>query len=72
MIDEFQASKSCYFYRQKAPITAVAITALFRGGILPPSQTLPHTTTSPGCFKLEEEVYVLSEGTPVSFSDNAL
>lgn len=30
MIDELQASKSCYFYRQKAPITTVAITALFR------------------------------------------
>ncbi|WP_417311188.1 hypothetical protein [Ectopseudomonas khazarica] len=30
MIDELQASKSCYFYRQKSPITAVAITALFR------------------------------------------
>ncbi|EMC4193264.1 hypothetical protein VEL60_004393, partial [Cronobacter sakazakii] len=30
MIDELQASKSCYFYRQKAPITKVAITELFR------------------------------------------
>ncbi len=30
MIDELQASKSCYFYRKKSPITAVAITALFR------------------------------------------
>ncbi len=30
MIDELQASKSCYFYRQKAPITAVVITGLFR------------------------------------------
>jgi len=30
MINELQASKSCYFYRQKAPITTVAITALFR------------------------------------------
>ncbi|MGR7527548.1 hypothetical protein ACU6ZM_25820 [Klebsiella aerogenes] len=30
MIDELQASKSCYFYRQKASITTVSITALFR------------------------------------------
>jgi hypothetical protein len=30
MIDELQANKSCYFYRQKAPITAKSITALFR------------------------------------------
>jgi len=27
MIDELQASKSCYFYRLKAPITTGAITA---------------------------------------------
>lgn len=30
MIDELQASKSCYFFRQRTPITASAITALFR------------------------------------------
>ncbi|WLG59614.1 hypothetical protein PSH77_14090 [Pseudomonas extremorientalis] len=30
MLDELQASKSCYFYRQKSPITAAAVTALFR------------------------------------------
>lgn len=30
MINELQASKSCYFYRQKAPVTTDAITALFR------------------------------------------
>lgn len=30
MINELQASKSCYFFRQRAPITASAITALFR------------------------------------------
>lgn len=30
MIDELQASKSCYFYRLKEPITAVALTAMFR------------------------------------------
>ena len=30
MIEELQASKSCNFYRRKAPITIVAITALFR------------------------------------------
>lgn len=30
MIDELQASKSCYFYRQKSSITTAAITALFR------------------------------------------
>jgi hypothetical protein len=30
MIDELHASKSCYFFRQRASITAVAITALFR------------------------------------------
>ena len=30
MIDELQASKSCYFFRQRARITASAITALFR------------------------------------------
>lgn len=40
MINELQASKSCYFYRQKAPITTVAITTLFRavrGGQTSPS-----------------------------------
>ncbi|HFF9833912.1 hypothetical protein V6280_04335 [Serratia marcescens] len=30
MIDDLRASKSCYFYRQKSPITTVAITTLFR------------------------------------------
>ncbi|SQA97255.1 Uncharacterised protein [Cedecea neteri] len=30
MIYELQASKSCYFFRQKAPLTAVAIDTLFR------------------------------------------
>ncbi len=30
MIDELQASKSCFFYRQKVSITSIAITALFR------------------------------------------
>jgi hypothetical protein len=30
MIDELQASKSCYFFGQGVPITASAITALFR------------------------------------------
>lgn len=30
MIDELQASKSCYFFRQQAPITASTIAALFR------------------------------------------
>lgn len=30
MIDELQASKSCYFFRQRAPLSASAITALFR------------------------------------------
>lgn len=30
MINELQASQSCYFYRQKARITSVAVTALFR------------------------------------------
>lgn len=30
MIDELQASKSCYFYRQKKRLTSVAVTALFR------------------------------------------
>lgn len=30
MIGELQASKSCYFFRQRAPITTRAITALFR------------------------------------------
>lgn len=30
MINELQASKSCYFFRQRAPITASAITSLFR------------------------------------------
>ncbi|HBO1241769.1 TPA: hypothetical protein ACGJWA_004678 [Pseudomonas aeruginosa] len=39
MIDELQANKSCYFYRQKAPITTVAITALFRA--VRGSQTSP-------------------------------
>lgn len=39
MIDELQASKSCYFYRRKAPITVGAITALFRA--IRGSQTSP-------------------------------
>lgn len=30
MIDELQASKSCYFFGQQSPITASAITSLFR------------------------------------------
>ncbi|WP_218569378.1 MULTISPECIES: hypothetical protein [unclassified Pseudomonas] len=65
MIDELQASKSCYFYRQKIPITTVAITALFRairGTQTSPSNNLfsfirqPHGTSiwSALCFQFDK------------------
>lgn len=65
MIDELQASKSCYFFRQKAPITTVAITALFRAirkGQTSPSNNLfsiirqPHggSICSALCFQFDK------------------
>jgi len=65
MIDELQASKSCYFYRLKAPITTGAITALFRairGAHPSPSNNLfsflrqPHGTSiwSALCFQFDK------------------
>lgn len=65
MIDELQASKSCYFYRLKAPITIGAITALFRairGAHPSPSNNLfyfvrqPHGTSiwSALCFQFDK------------------
>ncbi len=42
MIDELQASKFCYFYCKKIPITTTSIAALFRairGGKRPPQTT---------------------------------
>ncbi|ALJ29431.1 magnesium/nickel/cobalt transporter CorA [Stenotrophomonas acidaminiphila] len=65
MIDELQVSKSCYFYRLKAPITIGAITALFRairGAHPSPSNNLfyfvrqPHGTSiwSALCFQFDK------------------
>lgn len=65
MIDKLQASKSCYFYRQKAPITSIAITALFRairGAQISPSNNFfsfvrqPHgaSTWSALCFQFDK------------------
>lgn len=61
MIDELQASKSCYFYRQKAPITAVAITALFR------AIRGTHTSPSNNYFSFTREIHGASTWSALCF-----
>lgn len=61
MIDELQASKSCYFYRQKAPITAKSITALFRA--IRAAQTSP----SNNFFAITREAHGTSTWSALCF-----
>lgn len=76
MINELQASKSCYFYRRKAPITTVAITTLFqaiRAAHPSPSNNLfsfirqPHGISiwSALCFQFDKTPAFLPEANDV-------
>jgi len=72
MIDELQAGKSCYFYRQKTRITSGAVTALFRsvrGAQSSPSRNIfcsvrlqrDEVVWSAICFKFDKKPPFLPE-----------
>lgn len=76
MITELQASKSCYFYKQSAPLTAKAVNQLFRAvrqGQITPSNNhfcyvrQPHGDAlwSAVCFQFDRKPAFLADTTKV-------